>query len=433
MRNRMRRGAAWLGIAALWTAASPAAAADPSTDAAVRSIADQVIEWRRDFHQHPELSNREFRTAKIVAAHLRELGLEVRTQIAHTGVVGVLRGAKPGPVVALRADMDALPVTEAVDLPFASKVRTTYGGRDVGVMHACGHDAHTAILMGAAEVLAGARDSLAGTVLFVFQPAEEGAPKGEEGGAKLMLKEGVFDDPKPSAVFGLHVVPQHEVGQIGYKSRGAMASSDRLKIVVRGSQTHAAYPWLGVDPINTASRIVLALESIPARRIDTRIPSVVSIGMIHGGVRGNIIPDEVELTGTIRALDPEMRFELHELVKSTAVGVAQSVGATADVEIRLGYPITYNDPELVARMLPTLTRVAGPGNLVESVPRTGAEDFSFFAEQAPGLYFWLGIRPGDVADGEYAPNHSPAFFVDEAALELGVRAMVNLTLDYLAQ
>jgi amidohydrolase len=433
MGDRMRRNVnarGWLvalGIAALAPAAS---AQTEAIDAAVSAIEASVIEWRRDFHQHPELSNREFRTAKIVAAHLQELGLEVRTGIAHTGVVGVLRGARPGPVVALRADMDALPVTEAVDLPFASKVRTTYGEREVGVMHACGHDAHTAIAMGAASVLAGMRDRVSGTVLFVFQPAEEGAPAGEQGGAKLMLKEGVFDDPQPDAVFGLHVVPQHPVGSIAFKPRGAMASSDRLKIVVRGSQTHAAYPWLGVDPINAAARVIQAIESIPARRIDTRIPAIVSIGMIHGGVRGNIIPDQVELTGTIRALDPDMRLELHALVKSTAEQVASSSGASADVKIRLGYPITYNDPELVARMRPTLERVA-PGQLVDALPRTGAEDFSFFAEKVPGFYYWLGIRPANVADGEYAPNHSPHFFVDEGALQLGVRAMVNLALDFL--
>jgi amidohydrolase len=405
--------------------------AEGEVDRRAANVASQVVAWRRDFHQHPELSNREERTAGIVAAHLESLGLEVRTGIAHTGVIGVLRGAGPGPVVALRADMDALPVTEETGLPFASTVRTTYLGRDVGVMHACGHDAHTAILLGVASTLAPLRERLPGTVLFVFQPAEEGAPPGERGGARLMLEEGAFDDPKPDAVFGLHVVPQHEVGTIGYRLGGAMASSDRLRILVHGVQTHAAYPWLGVDPIAAAAQIVLALQAIPARRVDARLPSIVSIGAIHGGVRNNIIPDEVELLGTIRSLDPDQRAELHELVRSTAVAVAKSTGARAEVDIRLGYPITLNDRDLGRRMLPTLDRVAGAKRVIEVPPRTGAEDFSFFAERAPGLYFWLGIRPGDVAADEAAPNHSPRFIVDEGALALGVRALTHLALDYL--
>jgi len=336
-----------------------------------------LVAWRRDIHQHPELSNREFRTARLVAEHLEELGFEVRRGVAHTGVVGVLRGGRPGPAVALRADMDALPVTEEVDVPFASKVRTNYLGREVGVMHACGHDAHTAILLGVADVLAGVRERLPGAVVFLFQPAEEGAPPGEKGGARLMLEEGAFDDPRPDAVFGLHVVPQNRVGEIAYLPGGAMASSDRLMITVKGRQTHAAYPWLGVDPIAVASRIVLALEAIPARRVDTRIPAVVSIGAIHGGVRHNIIPDEVELLGTIRALDQELRLELHEKVRSTAVAIAHSADAEAEVDIALGYPITYNDPELTARMLPTLERIAGRDRVVRALPRTGAEDFAF--------------------------------------------------------
>lgn len=399
----------------------------------IDELEPEVVAWRRDFHRNPELSNREFRTAEVVAKRLEGMGLEVRTGIAHTGVVATLRGGRAGGVVALRADMDALPVTEDVDLPFASKVRTTYLDREVGVMHACGHDAHIAILLGAAQVLSEFREDLPGSVVFVFQPAEEGAPPGEEGGARLILREGALRDPAPSAIFALHVVPQHEVGSIGYRARGAMASSDRLSIVVRGRQTHAAYPWLGVDPIAVAARIILALESIPARRIDTRVPAVVSIGMVHGGVRGNIIPDRVELTGTIRALDPDLRFELHELVKQTAEDVAKSEGASAEVEIRLGYPITYNDPGLVRRMLPTLRRVVGEDRLIEALPRTGAEDFAFYAQETPGFYFWLGVRPLDVSEEEYAPNHSPRFFVDEGALGLGVRAMVNLVLDYLAE
>jgi amidohydrolase len=414
-------------------AAAQAPQADLASEAFRRAagVEKRVVAWRRDIHEHPELSNREFRTARLVARHLEDLGFEVRHGVAHTGVVGVLRGGHPGPTVALRADMDALPVTEEVDLPFASKVRATYLGREVGVMHACGHDAHTAILLGVADVLAGLRERLPGTVVFLFQPAEEGAPPGEEGGARLMLAEGAFDDPRPDAVFGLHVVPQHRVGEIAYTPGGAMASSDRLTITVKGRQTHAAYPWLGVDPIAVASRIVLAVEAIPARRVDTRIPAVVSIGAIHGGVRHNIIPDQVELLGTIRALDPELRRDLHEKVRSTTVAIARSAGAEAEVDIALGYPITHNDRSLTAKMLPTLERIAGRERVIRALPRTGAEDFAFFQEQVPGLYLWLGARPPGVSKEEVAPNHSPHFFVDEGALLLGVRTLAGLSVDFL--
>jgi len=423
--------------AALVLASGDAAAQTPQADLAseidrrAAELEQRVVTWRRDIHQHPELSNREFRTARLVAEQLEELGIEVRRGIAHTGVVGVLRGGRPGPAVAMRADMDALPVTEEVDVPFASRVRTNYLGREVGVMHACGHDAHTAMLLGAAAVLAGLRERVPGTVVFLFQPAEEGAPPGEEGGARLMLAEGALDDPRPGAVFGLHVSPQHGVGEIAYRPGGAMASSDRLAITVKGRQTHAAYPWLGVDPIAVASRIVLALEAIPARRVDARIPAVVSIGSIHGGVRHNIIPEEVELLGTIRALDEALRRDLHEKVRSTAVAIARSADAEADVDIALGYPITTNDPELTAQMLPTLERIAGRDRVVLALPRTGAEDFAFYQERAPGLYLWLGARPPDVSEDEAAPNHSPRFFVDEAALPLGVRTLAGLAVDFL--
>ncbi|MEM7412713.1 MAG: amidohydrolase, partial [Myxococcota bacterium] len=392
---------------------------------------ERVVAWRRDFHQHPELSNREVRTAGKVAEHLRALGLEVRTEIAHTGVVGVLRGSGEGPVVALRADMDALPVTEATGLPFASKVRATFRGREVGVMHACGHDAHTAILMGVAEVLTGLRGRFPGTVLFIFQPAEEGAPPGEKGGAGLMLEEGVFDDPTPDVIFGLHVTSRQDFGVIGLRAGGAMASSDRMTITVRGSQTHAAYPWDGVDPIAVASRIVLALQAIPARRVDTRIPGIVSFGAIHGGVRNNIIPEEVELLGTIRALGPEVREGLHTKVKSTAEGIAASFGATADVEIRRGNPVTWNDPDWTRRVRPTLERVAGADKLEEPLPWTGAEDFARYQERVPGVYFFLGVNPPGLPLTEAAPNHSPHFQVDEAALPIGVRALSELALQTL--
>ncbi len=411
--------------------ASDASALRAELERRAQDVEPRVLAWRRDIHAHPELSNREVRTGGLVAEHLEALGLEVRRDVAHTGVVAVLEGGRPGPVVALRADMDALPVTEAVDLPFASEVRTTYLGREVGVMHACGHDAHTAILMGVAEVLAGARERLPGRVLFLFQPAEEGAPPGEEGGARLMLAEGAFDDPRPEAVLALHVVPQHEVGEIAIRPGGVMAGSDRLEITVRGRQTHAAYPWLGVDPIAVASRIVLALQAIPGRQIDARHPSVVSIGAIHGGVRGNIIPDQVEMLGTIRTLEPPLQAEIHRRIRTTATAVAESAGAEADVEIKIGYPVTYNDAALTARVTESLRRVAGPEKVIAGLPRTGAEDFSFFAQQAPGVYFWLGIRPEGVAPEDAAPNHSPYFFVDEAALPLGVRALSHATADLL--
>jgi amidohydrolase len=333
--------------------------------------------------------------------------------------------------VALRADMDALPVTEATGLPFASTLRATYRGQEVGVMHACGHDAHTAMLMGVAQVLTGIREQLAGTVVFLFQPAEEGAPPGERGGASLMLEEGAFDDPKPDAVFGLHVTARHPSGVIGYREGGAMASSDRLEITVRGRQTHAAYPWEGVDPIAVASRIVLALHAIPARQVDTRIPSIVSIGTIHGGVRYNIIPGEVELRGTIRALAPEIREQVHAQVKRTVNGIAESAGAEADLRIVRGNPITWNDPELTARMVESLERVAGREQVVRALPWTGAEDFARYQERVPGLYFWLGVRPPGVPETEAIPNHSPYFTVDEEVLALGVRALTHLAVDAL--
>jgi len=410
---------------------APAGALAEAIAEAAAQAESQVIAWRRDVHEHPELSNREVRTAALVADELERLGLTVRREVAHTGVVGLLEGARPEPVVALRADMDALPVTEETGLPFASRVRTEYQGREVGVMHACGHDAHVAILLGVARVLAGLRDQLPGSVLFVFQPAEEGAPPGEQGGAELMLAEGVFERPRPGAIFGLHVVPQHEAGEIAWRARGAMASSDRLEIVVRGRQTHAAYPWLGTDPITVAARTILALQALPAREVDARVPSVVSIGRVAGGVRSNIIPERVELEGTIRSLEPAVREALHRRVRETAEGLAETAGASAEVTIHRGYPVTWNDPELVRTMLPTLERVA-PGRVVETLPRTGAEDFSYFAREVPGFYFWLGIREPGTRVEDAAPNHSPLFRIDEDALELGVRAMANLAADWLA-
>ncbi len=394
----------------------------------IEAVMPKVVAWRRDIHQHPELANREFRTAALITEHLEMLGMEVRTEIAHTGVVGILRGGEPGPVVALRADMDALPVEEQVDVPFASRVRAEYMGQEVPVMHACGHDLHVAILMGVAEVLATMRDELPGTVMFVFQPAEEGAPPGEEGGAELMLREGLFDDPRPDAIFGLHVVPA-PVGTIGWRSGGMMASSDRFTIKVRGRQTHGAVPWGGVDPIVVASQIVLGLQTIPSRQLDaTLTPSVVTVGAIRGGVRHNIIPEEVDMTGTLRTFDPDTREQIHERVTRTAENIAASAGATAEVEIFHGYPVTYNDPELTGRMLPTLRRVVGEG-LVEAPRATGAEDFSYYQQEVPGLFFFVGIGSDDPE--KVHPNHSPRFYADERGLPIGVRAMTALALDFL--
>jgi amidohydrolase len=424
----------WIA-AALTTLAACTASADDLRDAvdrAARAAEPRVIAWRRDLHQHPELGNHEQRTAGIVAKQLRKLGLRVRTGVAHTGVIAVLRGSADRPVVALRADMDALPITEETGLPFASRVRTTYQGNEVGVMHACGHDAHTAILLGVAEALASVRDRLPGTVLFLFQPAEEGPPPGERGGAALMLEEGAFDDPKPDAVFGLHVSAFQNFGEIGLVPGAAMASSDRLTVRVKGRGGHAGYPWRAIDPIPLAAQIVLALEALPARQVDARVGSVVSFGQIHGGVRYNILPDEVELSGTIRALSPEIREQLHERIGRTARAIAESAGATAEIEIKDGNPITWNDRDLARRIRPTLERVAGADQVVEPLPWTGAEDFSLYQERVPGVFLFLGTNPPGVATADAAPNHSPRFVLDEAALEVGVRALAALAVDTLS-
>lgn len=399
-------------------------------DRRTAEVEPKVVAWRRDIHQNPELGNREVRTAKLVAEHLTKLGLEVKTGVAVTGVVGLLKGAKPGPVVALRADMDALPVTEAVDLPFASKAKATYNGKEVGVMHACGHDNHVAILMGVAEVLAGMKSKLPGSVKFIFQPAEEGPPEGEEGGAALMIKEGVLENPKPDAIFGLHVFPR-PAGHVNYRQGGFLASSDTLKIKVKGRQTHGAAPWMGVDPIVVASQIVLGLQTVASRQLDvTLTPSIVTIGQIHGGVRSNIIPDEVDLEGTLRTFDPGVRTQIHERVKRTAEMIAQSAGATATVTIDPGYPVTVNHPGLTEHMTATVTRVAGPERSGVIPPITGAEDFSYFQEKVPGLFLSLGVAPeGEPA--KTAPNHSPLFYADEKALPVGVRLLSNLTVDYM--
>ena len=417
-------------LADLQASASPLAEA---IEAAAEQIEEQVIAWRRDLHQHPELGNREFRTAGIVAEHLRKLGLdEVRTGVAHTGVVGLLKGALPGPVVALRADMDGLPVQEAVDLPFASKARAAWNGAEVGVMHACGHDCHVAILMGVAQVLAGLRGRLNSSVKFIFQPAEEMPPEGENGGARLMIEEGALQNPVPQAIFGLHVTSRQNVGMLGWRSGPTMASSDRFRITVQGRQTHGAAPWMGVDPIVTAAQVVLGLQTLVSRETDiTREPAVVTIGMIRGGVRENIIPDSVEMRGTIRTFDEDVRDTLHERMTTMAEAIGRGARATCITCVQKNYPVTVNDPDLTAAMLPTLQRVAGPGKL-QNVPKvTGSEDFSFFQKIIPGLFFFVGVTPPENDPARAYANHSPRFFADERGLKLGLRALAHLSCDFL--
>ncbi|MBL8534794.1 MAG: amidohydrolase [Betaproteobacteria bacterium] len=420
----------------LLVAVSPASAASlqDEFDALADRVEPKVIAWRRDIHQNPELGNREFRTAKLVADHLTLLGYEVRTGVGKTGVVAVLRGGLPGPVVALRADMDALPVTEEVDLPFASKVRTTYAGKETGVMHACGHDTHVAMLMGAAEVLAGVRDRLPGTVKLLFQPAEEGPPPGEEGGAALMLKEGAFDEPRPEVVFGLHIGSMLNAGELGYRPGATLAAADVLKIVVKGRQTHGSAPWGGVDPIVTAAQIVMGLQTIVSRQVNiAKEPAVVTIGGIDGGIRFNIIPDRVTMVGTIRTFDEALRDDIHARIRRTAENIAEAAGASAEVTIEKPYAVTINDPALTARMLPTLQRVAGARNVQLRDRLMGAEDFSFFAQRAPGLFVFLGGTPAGQDPTKMAYNHSPRFSIDESALKLGVRTLLHLTGDYMGR
>lgn len=403
-------------------------------DEQAKALEDQVIEWRRDFHEHPELSNREFRTAEKVAEHLKSLGMEVTTEVAHTGVVGVLKGGQSGPVVALRADMDGLPVTERVDIPYASQETSEYNGEEVGVMHACGHDTHVAILMGVAKILSDMQEDLSGTVKFIFQPAEEGAPRGEEGGAELMVEEGVLQNPDVDAIFGLHINSQTEINKITYRPEGTMASVDQLEIKVKGDQTHGAYPWNGTDPIVTASQIVLGLQTIVSRNLEIiKAPAVVTIGKIEGGVRSNIIPEEVTMIGTIRSLDPGMQKKIHQRIREIATHIGESAGAEVEVTITQGYPVTYNDPELTAQMLKTMQEAAGESNVAERYPVTGAEDFSFFAQEVPGLFFFLGGMPAGMSAEEAAPHHTPDFFIDDSGLMLGVRTLSYLTLDYMEQ
>ena len=429
--------------AALLAAWAPAHAIDATrladVEARVAAVEPRLIDWRRDIHAHPELSNQEKRTAALVAAHLRKLGLEVKTGVGGTGVVGLLKGARPGKVVALRADMDALPVKELVDLPFASKAKGRHMGQEVDVMHACGHDAHTAILMATAEVLVGMRDQLAGSVKFIFQPAEEGPSEAGHGehtaiGARAMIDAGVLDKPKVDAIFGLHMIPFLPVGTIGYRSGAILASGDSFSIKVNGRQTHGGFPWNGIDPVVSSAQIVLGLQTIVSRQLNiAREPAVISIGAIHGGNRDNIVPDRVEMLGTLRAFDDGMRDEARRRMRTTAESIAAASGATAELTfLQPSYSTTVNDAALTDRMLPTMQQVTG-GKAVLA-PKLGAyEDFSEYQKQVPGVFFFLGSTDPKRDLKTAPPNHSPRFEIDEASLAVGVRAMSALALDYLGQ
>ena len=424
-----------IGFASCSAFGAPTPINSPSIniDKQVKSVEKKVINWRRDIHQHPELSNRETRTAAIVAKHLKSLGMQVETDIAHTGVVGFLKGAKPGPTVMLRADMDALPVTEKVDLPFKSTIVTKYMGEDVGVMHACGHDTHVAMLMGTAEVLAAVKNELHGNIMFVFQPAEEGAPEGEEGGAELMLKQGIFKKYKPDVAFGLHIMSSLNSGQIGYRSGPIMASADTFDITVNGKQTHGSAPWNGVDPIATAAQIVTGVNQIVSRQINiTKEPAIVSFGKISGGVRDNIIPDSVNMIGTIRNFDMDIREQIFKKIETTATHIALASGAKSDVKINKGYPVTINNPALTAQMLPTLSNIIGKENLIEVPKVTASEDFSFYSQEVPGLFIFLGGTPVGQDPSQAPYNHSPYFSVDESSFKVGTKALSQLAIDYLA-
>jgi amidohydrolase len=400
--------------------------------AAADRIEAQTIAWRKHIHQNPELGNREFNTAKLVADHLRKLGLEVTEGVAKTGVVGLLRGGKPGPCIALRADMDALPIVEKVNVSFASTVKSNYNGQEVGVMHACGHDTHVAMLMSAAEILTAMKADIKGTVKFIFQPAEEGPPEGEEGGASMMVKEGVMDNPKVDAIFGMHIESNIEAGQLQYKPGSFMASSDWFSIKVKGKGSHGSQPWLGIDPIAVSAQIINALQQIVSRQSElTKAPVVITVGKIHGGVRNNIIPDECVLDGTIRTLDSKMQTEVHERIRHTATKIAESAGATAEVSFDTKTLVTYNTPELVKKMIPSLQSAAGASNVTERNWVTGAEDFSYYGTKAPAFFFYLGGMPKGNDPEEAPPHHTSAFFVDDLGMKTGVKAFCHLVIDYM--
>lgn len=401
-------------------------------DKQAKEIEARMVEWRRDLHKKPELSNREFKTAATVAEHLKSLGIEVQTGVAHTGVVGILKGGKPGPVIALRADMDALPVTERNDLPFASKEKATFNGQETGVMHACGHDAHVAILMSAAEILSKNKSELKGTIKFIFQPAEEGPPAGEKGGAGYMVEQGVLDNPKVDVIFGLHVRSITQLGVIEYKPKGFMAASDWFTIKVYGKQAHGSRPWLGIDPIVISSQIITGLQTIISRQSDlTKEAAVISVGRINSGIRENIIPETLEMSGTIRTLDAEMQKIIHEKIRLTATKIAESAGARAEVIIDKKTPVTYNDEKLTLQMVSSLQKAAGEKNVIEINPDTGAEDFAYYQEKVPGMFFFVGACPPETDPAKAASHHTPDFMMDERSMLTGLKAMLQLTFDYM--
>ncbi|MGH7544555.1 MAG: M20 metallopeptidase family protein [Gemmatimonadota bacterium] len=428
MNGIRRTGATAFAATLLFPCTLVAQDLDRRVDAAVERSAPEIIRIRHRVHENPELGNRERETAALVAEHLRALGLEVRTGIAHTGVVAVLKGGKPGPVVAVRADMDALPVTERTDLPFKSTKRTTYLGQEVGVAHACGHDIHTSVALGVASALASIREDLPGTVKFIFQPAEEGPPPGERGGADLMMEAGVLANPRPGAIFALHSFPDFEVGQVGVTPGPAMAAVDQFVARIRGRQSHGAYPHLGVDPIVMAAQAVLALQTIRSRNLSPLEPSVVSVGIVRGGERFNIIPEAVHLEGTVRTYSEGARNEVERRMREILDGITRAGGGSFELDYRRNTPATINDPELTARMRPTLERVLGGGNVIEAPPTMGGEDFAYFANEVPGFYFRLGVvKPGTESGG----LHTPTFRADDAAIPVGMRAMAHLVLSYL--
>jgi len=391
---------------------------------AAESLRPQLIEWRRDFHMHPELSNREERTSRVIAERLKALGLdEVKTGVGKYGIVALLKGAKPGPVVAVRADMDALPIQETLDVPYKSQ--------NPGVKHACGHDAHMTVELGVAQILSKMREKIPGTIKFIFQPAEEGAPAGEEGGATLMIKEGALENPRPQAIFGLHTIPALEVGEIGYMSGGAMASADRFFLTIHGKKTHGAMPHTGIDPVLVAAHCVLALQSIPSRRINALDPVVISVGAVHGGNRYNIIADEVKMEGTLRALNEEVRSRVQQMMRETLTGITSAYGATFELSFDEGSAVTYNDPKLVDETLPTMRRVVGENNLLVLRPLMVSEDFSYYGKVIPAFFYFLAV--GNKARGIDANWHTPEFDIDEESLVVGVKVMANVLVDYLSR
>ncbi len=433
---KLRAVTVLLIFAGLFVAHQPSHAQSDELKAAIDRAADeveeQVIEWRRHFYQNPELSNREVETADYIAGFLDDLGLEIETEIAHTGVVGVLDTGNPGPVIGLRADMDALPVEDRADVPFASTATGEFRGEEVPVKHACGHDTHMAMLMGAAQILTDMQDELKGKIVFIFQPAEEGAPPGEDGGAELMVEEGLIENYNIDTVFGLHISSNTPVGQINYRPGGIMAASDSFEITVHGEQTHGSTPWTGVDPIVTSAQIIQGLQTIISRKTElTNEAAVISVGIIEGGVRNNIIPEETTFSGTIRTLDEDMQDKIHDEIRHTATTIAASMGAEAEVEITRGYPVTYNDHELTEQMLPTLLDVAGADNVEHINPITGAEDFSFFQQQVPGLYVFVGGLAEGYSPQDAPPHHTPEFKINEDGMKTGVRAHAYFVVDYL--